>query len=1042
MDTNHIYKSIASNLDMSGVNDNVSDLVNMTRDIPAMLRNNPENFEKAQQALSNPRAPKSVFIDPISVQHALGYKDRRYSLTYETLRRTASQIAIIQAIINTRIAQIASFSQPYRITKSLGFAVRHKDTEHLTTPAEKEFIKYLELFISACGEPGKENPNAFNKRDKFETFIKKIVRDTLTYDQLVAEVIPKNNGTPFEFRAVDASTIRIASSAYEVDNTFSYTARNTIGNIAPYRYSNLYTTPYGNTKKGVGDFTKYVQLVNGQIENTYTDDELIFGIRNPRTDIYADGYGFAEIEQLITIVTSILYAETYNRIQFAQGSQPKGLLNLKGDNWTPEQLEDFRRHWTAQVAGVENCVAGNTKIWTPYGAQNIEDLLGEEQEKEISIWTGTGWCSALAYKTKEPKRLVHTKLWSGLTVSTSPDHKFKVLGEEGPEWRRQEDLEIGDYVLVNKKPIESNEIPSITIDGESKKLSEGMLEVFGWQIGDGYLAFKGKNKRFQLFYHYDKEVEIRDKHFNILKAFGLPAQLKDKYYTAEKIKIMCEKKGFKSSSNVQRSIQLFNSEFSTQLINLGFNPSSKGKTIPPFIYSLPTSYKAAFLRGLFSADGNLAKRRSPCLSITSYSLREEVKLLLISLGIRTSKSEGRTKVAIRGRERKTIKTKSLLRIKDRDRFLELVGFLQDHKQPTEMILERELGKTNHISSSLTIRYARICQKITEGTKLLTRRERSNLSNIVCGKDGCSLNNLLRYMEKSKLEIPEWMINYNFEPVIEIDVTDEIVNMYDVSVYNEEHQFMASGIACHNSWKTPVLQSEGIEWIDLQRSNRDMEFNAWLEYLIKIACGVFLCDPAEINFDLHGGVQQTPLFESSQEWKLKASRDRGLKPLLRFISNLINTNIIDRVDDHFCFEFMGLDELTEQEKHEMAKEQISSYMTMNEVRRSMDLTDIPLGDVPVNPNYIQLLQLELQKKQMEEQKVVQQQQAEEQKALQKEQNKQQSQQEQPVKEEKPKSEPAKKDHSDGFNKSIFDKKEIVVTLDDWKDLQRSNKDGRK
>ncbi len=596
MDTNYLYKSIASNLDMSGVDSNVSDLISMTRDIPTMIRNNPENFEKAKKALSqDPRAPKSVFIDPISVQHALGYKDRRYSLTYETLRRTASQIAIIQAIINTRIAQIASFSQPYRITKSLGFAVRHKDTEHLTTAGEKEFIKYLELYVSACGEPGVENPNAFNKRDNFETFIKKIVRDTLIYDQLVAEVIPKNNGTPFEFRAVDASTVRIASSAYEVDNTFSYTARNTINNIAPYRYSNLYTSPYGNNNKGMGDFTKYVQLVNGQIENTYTDDELIFGIRNPRTDIYADGYGYAEIEQLITIVTSVLYAETYNRVQFAQGSQPKGLLNLKGDNWTPDQLEDFRRHWTAQVAGVEN-----------------------------------------------------------------------------------------------------------------------------------------------------------------------------------------------------------------------------------------------------------------------------------------------------------------------------------------------------------------------------------------------------------------------------------------------------------SWKTPVLQSEGIEWIDLQRSNRDMEFNAWLEYLIKISCGVFLIDPAEINFDLHGGVQQTPLFESSQEWKLKASRDRGLKPLLRFISNLINTHIIDKIDDHFVFEFMGLDELTEQEKHEMAKEQISSYMTMNEVRRSMDLTDIPLGDVPVNPNYIQLLQLEMQKEQMEDQKILQQQEAEEQKALQEQQIKQQSQQKDV--EKKPAS--TKKDHSDGFNKSIFDKEEIVVTLDDWKDLQRSSKNDKK
>jgi hypothetical protein len=209
----------------------------------------------------------------------------------------------------------------------------------------------------------------------------------------------------------------------------------------------------------------------------------------------------------------------------------------------------------------------------------------------------------------------------------------------------------------------------------------------------------------------------------------------------------------------------------------------------------------------------------------------------------------------------------------------------------------------------------------------------------------------------------------------------------------------------------------------------------LEYLIKIACAIFLIDPAEINFDLHGGVQQTPLFESSQEWKLKASRDRGLKPLLRFIANLINTHIIDKIDDHFVFEFMGLDELTEQEKHEMAKEQLGSYMTMNEVRRSMDLTDIDGGDIPMNPTYLQMLQLDMQKQQMEDQKVLQEQQVKEQQALQKEQK---TKDNKSVDNKSVENKSAKKkDYSDGFNKSFFDKKEIIVTLDNWKDQHRSN-----
>jgi hypothetical protein len=171
----------------------------------------------------------------------------------------------------------------------------------------------------------------------------------------------------------------------------------------------------------------------------------------------------------------------------------------------------------------------------------------------------------------------------------------------------------------------------------------------------------------------------------------------------------------------------------------------------------------------------------------------------------------------------------------------------------------------------------------------------------------------------------------------------------------------------NAWRTPILQSEqGVDWIDLNPTNKDMEYGSWLEYLIKITCGVFLIDPAEINFDLKGGVQQTPLFESSQEWKLKASRDRGLKPLLRFLAKMINENIISQIDDHFVFDFAGLEELTEQEKHTLRTEQVASYLTLNEVRRSDDLPDLEHGDIPMNPTYLQAMQQKMQEEQQKEQ----------------------------------------------------------------------------
>jgi len=496
----------------------------VTDHVPVHVR---DDIEKGRYRPKPPQqGMKAVLDDPMGLQYSMGYKDRRYSLTYDVIKQVVQSLSILSAIMQTRTNQIASFSVPYRISKSVGYVIKHKDPGKLTTKGEREMIKDLEKFIYNCGH---SEPNPHNEgfvRDDFESFIKKIVRDSLMYDQACFEVVPDKRGTPYEFMAVDAATIRIA------DNTKMFGPQETFHNRPPITdnhayYSKIPSDPYRMMRMmGKGDEKPaYVQLINGQIETVFTRDELAFGVRNPRSDIYIQGYGYGEIEQLISIITAHLNAEEYNRRFFMQGSAPKGILNIKGDAMTDDQLEGFKRMWRANAYGVEN-----------------------------------------------------------------------------------------------------------------------------------------------------------------------------------------------------------------------------------------------------------------------------------------------------------------------------------------------------------------------------------------------------------------------------------------------------------AWKTPIIQAEqGVDWINLNATNREMEYGQWMEYLIKITCGVFLIDPAELNFDLSGGQQNSPLFESSSEWKLKASRDRGLKPLLRFIAKLINDNIIAKIDDHFVFDFVGLDELTEQEKHELRTEKLAAYMTMNEIRREDDLPDVEGGDMVMNPTYIQALQvtqqMEMQDQQM-------------------------------------------------------------------------------
>ncbi len=41
-----------------------------------------------------------------------------------------------------------------------------------------------------------------------------------------------------------------------------------------------------------------------------------------------------------------------------------------------------------------------------------------------------------------------------------------------------------------------------------------------------------------------------------------------------------------------------------------------------------------------------------------------------------------------------------------------------------------------------------------------------------------------------------------------------------------------------SWKTPVVSVEGLEYINVSQSNREMEYEMWMNYLINICCAVY------------------------------------------------------------------------------------------------------------------------------------------------------------------------------------------------------------
>jgi intein/homing endonuclease len=843
--------------------------------------------------------PKALYWDPFSLVEQLGYKEKPTAITYGTLAAMVWKVPIIGAIIQTRVNQVSAFASPQRHRFETGFRIKLRDQEAKPTRSDKLRMRELEELILTTGYT--DDPRG---RDSFDTFIRKIVRDSLTYDALTFEIVPGRNGKPSQWYAVDAATIRLADT---------------------YR---LY--PDADT-----DRVKYVQIYDQVVISEFTDKELAFAIRNPRTDIRGQGYGTSEAEMMVSTITQILWGLQYNANFFSQGTVSKGLINLKGP--IPEkQLRAFRRQWYQMISGVENawrtpvlnaeevqwidmqrCVAGDTAIWTANGQTTVEDVLAGRSEVETTVWTGEKWSSALVYKTKGTKRRCVTTLGDGSRLTTSPDHRFLAFDSAGElVWREQQELREGDFVAMNARAYDTG--ARLTLNG--REVGPDLMEILGWATCDGTFDFGGRGagriNRVRLFYNHARELDVRARHLSILQSYGLAA--------VAETQSVPPRADCVSATDTLYLIRLDSVDFVEWLEALGCASTAAGKVIPAGVFGLPRAHRAAFLRGVFSANGSSHDRRNPILSSRSAEIRAGVRRLLLTLGIRCSPSEG--KVIKNPWTGECREGRSYLKIKDRDRFFADVGFCAElrHKQPRAT--PDRAGCTDAVPESVYLRLlaqVRAADKAS-GLSLLTALDRKRLCEIFGGRSRCSKTRLLEFMQKTQVEAPAWLTAYHFEPIVDIERTDEQIVMYDLTVYDDAHQFVANGFITHNS-------------------NRDMEFSAWIDFLIKVACAIYSMDPIEVNFKYGSGGGAKSMFDSANKSKLIESKDRGLKPLLRFLARTIDRHILWPLDPKFSFEFVGLDAQTPKEIADLNTQRVRSMYMVDEIRAENDLAPLPNGE---------------------------------------------------------------------------------------------------
>lgn len=174
----------------------------------------------------------------------------------------------------------------------------------------------------------------------------------------------------------------------------------------------------------------------------------------------------------------------------------------------------------------------------------------------------------------------------------------------------------------------------------------------------------------------------------------------------------------------------------------------------------------------------------------------------------------------------------------------------------------------------------------------------------------------------------WSIQYNMNnfsigstPKGFINVKNANISDSNLNEFRQAWSQMMTGV--RNAKRTPVINGIDLEWIDLDKSNREMEYQEWAQFLVIMVCSVYRIDPSELGFSFKN---QAQLFgQDGQKARLQHSREKGLKPILIFLENIITKYIVSEIDEDYEFVFTGIEVENEETQVNLDKTKLESGM---------------------------------------------------------------------------------------------------------------------
>ncbi|MCA9914585.1 MAG: hypothetical protein KC496_14635, partial [Anaerolineae bacterium] len=469
------------------------------------------------------------------------------------------------------------------------------------------------------------------------------------------------------------------------------------------------------------------------------------------------------------------------------------------------------RNVTLLTQAPTGCVAPDTLVSTDQGLQPIVDLGNPDGAqwqvlaREVHTDEGIRATSHFYVNGYRPVKKITTK--RGFSITATDNHRLRVIDAEGHySWRRMDEMQPGDQVVLKRGTLthdtevllESVEKASNAKSELPQRLTAEFAELLGLYMGDGYTKARG-----------GLHIVVSQQDPDLLETVQ---DLMQSVWGERHIGIE-ERPGCWTANLTGYYIPRFFEANGLAKPTGNEGEGAAGAFIPNKVLQAGKTVVAAFLRGLFEADGSV-QRGTITLVSTSQKLIGQVQVALLGLGIVATVREMPEQESRYGT--RTLYELRMLNRREAQRFVEIVGFLSQRKQQ----IAAELGTISDRGDNIA------SEALLQDFYTVSQGLPNEVRQTIIGRVG---NGALtqQFVKTMVAEHPQ-LADSRLAQLVDLDVfVDEIAEIeagfshtYDISV-PENHTYIANGFVSHNTTGTMVNTSTGVEpffsWVYYRKS---------------------------------------------------------------------------------------------------------------------------------------------------------------------------------------------------------------------------------